>query len=313
MLATGSNDREARIWECPSGKLMNKLPEHPQTVTSIEFSPDGSMLATACWRSTVAQVWSVNDWQRISHIRNPEGHLVEEVTFSPDSRLLAASSDRAKELVIWDVRSGETVAKIDVPLADYWNASFSHDGKWVLTMCRNDSNTRPSGGPVILEVPNLCPPVPEWFPDFLRFLLQHKIDSDGHRRVLTPVEWESMRSRITAAAHADRSRYGELARWFLAPADQRPVRPGETMTRHQLADRLITPTGRSGPTGVRACVRPCQPYGAPCPRPFRGKPTGGQVPPPVGHSTFAAGGCRRLAKANRCAQSRIERSISKPF
>ena len=241
MLATGSNDREARIWECPSGKLMNKLPEHPQTVTSIGFSPDGILLATACWRSTVVQVWSVNDWQRISHIRNPQTHLVEELAFSPDSRLLAASSDRADELVILDARSGETVARIDVPLADYWNASFSHDGKWVFTMCRNDSNTRPSGGPVMLEVPSLPPPVPVWFPDFLRFLMQRKIDGDGHRRVLAPVEWEALRDRVTAAANADGSRYGELARWFLAPADKRPVRPGETMTRHELADRLITP------------------------------------------------------------------------
>jgi hypothetical protein len=241
MLVTGSNDKQARVWQCPSGKLLNMLPEHPQSVTSAEFSPDGTMLATACWRSTAVQVWSVNDWRRISHIRNPLAHLVEEVTFSPDSRLLAASSERANELMIWDARSGETVAKINVPLADYWNTSFSHDGKRVVTMRRVFRETRPSGGPVILEVPNLNSPVPEWFPDFLRFLLQRTIDSDGHRRVLTPMEWETVRDRVTAAANTDKTRFGELARWFLAPADQRPVQPGDIMTRHQLADRLITP------------------------------------------------------------------------
>jgi hypothetical protein len=241
LLATGANDAEVRIWECPSGKLVSRLPTHPDPISWVEFSPNGKLLATACLRSTIMQVWGVDGWQRITRVRNLFNNLVERASFSPDSRLLVASSNRADELLVWDARSGETLASIDIPHADYWDVSFSHDGKRLAIMCRTSSGNRPSGGPVVLETPDLTAPVPAWFPDFLRFLLQRMIDTDGRRRVLTPTEWEALRDRVSAAAAADQSRYGELARWFLAPADERPVRPGATMTRRDLADRLVTP------------------------------------------------------------------------
>jgi WD40 repeat protein len=241
MVATGSNDAMARIWEMPSGKLLETLPKHPQTVECVEFSPDGTMLATACWRSTVVQVWRVGSWQRICRIQNPSYQLVEQVAFSPDSRLLAGASDRESTLRIWEARSGQCIACFGFPHAELRDLAFSHDGTRLVIPCRNSGATPESGGPLVLEVPALIPPVPGWFADFLRCLLQRKIGDDGQQRVLTPAEWEELRDRVTTVADQDRTRYGELARWFLAPASSRPLRPGAAMTRHELADRLVTP------------------------------------------------------------------------
>jgi hypothetical protein len=144
------------------------------------------------------------------------------------------------------------LASLKIPDGYLLDQAFSRDGKRLITIWAVLSKPQASGGPVVLEVPMLEAPVPSWFSDFLRYLLQRTVDREGRRRVLTPNEWEEFHDRVSAAAAADQSRYGELARWFLVPAAQRPVRPGATMTRRELADRLVTPN--AGPVQLERAL-----------------------------------------------------------
>ena len=59
LLATASNDGNARVWNVRTGALVNTFSGHQGTVTGVAFSPDGRWLATGGARK--AGVWQVRD------------------------------------------------------------------------------------------------------------------------------------------------------------------------------------------------------------------------------------------------------------
>jgi len=59
LLATASNDGNARVWKVRTGVLVNTFSRHQGTITALAFSPDGRWLATAGARK--AGVWQVGD------------------------------------------------------------------------------------------------------------------------------------------------------------------------------------------------------------------------------------------------------------
>ena len=47
-LASGADDRIARVWETAEWKEVHTLKEHPDRVISLAFRPDGQVLAAGC-------------------------------------------------------------------------------------------------------------------------------------------------------------------------------------------------------------------------------------------------------------------------
>ncbi len=60
LLASGSYDDTARIWDPASGECLRVLEGHTDSVRGIAFAPDASRLATASLDKT-ARIWSVAD------------------------------------------------------------------------------------------------------------------------------------------------------------------------------------------------------------------------------------------------------------
>ena len=58
LLASGSDDRTAIIWDTESGKSKHILKGHDQTVRAVRFSPDGSLLASGSGNASVV-LWDV--------------------------------------------------------------------------------------------------------------------------------------------------------------------------------------------------------------------------------------------------------------
>jgi len=57
-MATGGDDRTATIWEVASGKARRVLKGHDLAITSLVFSPDGTMLAVGSGNASVV-LWQV--------------------------------------------------------------------------------------------------------------------------------------------------------------------------------------------------------------------------------------------------------------
>ena len=113
----------------PRYELRHTLSGHTMSISSVKFSPDGTLLAScgalpephfhtdACSRDpsqaadNVAKIWSPFSGELI---RNLNGHTkgLSDIAWSPDSLYLATASDD-HTIRIWGVDSVRTVLEID--------------------------------------------------------------------------------------------------------------------------------------------------------------------------------------------------------
>ncbi|WP_017662245.1 TIR domain-containing protein [Baaleninema simplex] len=104
----------------------NTLEGHRSVVTSVNFSPNGKILASGSGDNTI-KLWNVETGEEI---RTLERHKAEVFSthFSPDGKILASgSSDNTIKL--WDVETGEEIRTLDGHQNVVSSISFSSDGK----------------------------------------------------------------------------------------------------------------------------------------------------------------------------------------
>ncbi|PWI64386.1 hypothetical protein PCL_10524 [Purpureocillium lilacinum] len=106
--------------------LVHTLEGHDELVTSVAFSTDGKLLASASFDRTV-KVW---DAATGDIVRTLEAHSyhVRSVAFSPDGKLLASASDD-RTLKVWDAATGEVQQTLEGHRKSVKSVAFSPDGK----------------------------------------------------------------------------------------------------------------------------------------------------------------------------------------
>lgn len=137
-----------KVWEVSTKSLIRRLSGHTNTCTSLEFSKDGTWLASSS-RDGTAILWSTKTWEAKHTLQNLDrdtttnasaSAAVEGVTFSPDGKTLALAS-RDKTVQLWDVSSG-TLLKSLAGHSSFVNAvAFAPDGR-SLASGGNDQTAR---------------------------------------------------------------------------------------------------------------------------------------------------------------------------
>ena len=107
ILASGGWDRTARLWDLATGRCVQVLGDHGESVRGVAFAPDGSRLVTASYDKK-ARIWSVADGRCESVLEgHTEGLLC--VAWSPDGETLATGGfDRS--IRIWHPTANSCVA-----------------------------------------------------------------------------------------------------------------------------------------------------------------------------------------------------------
>ncbi|MFC1761687.1 LamG-like jellyroll fold domain-containing protein, partial [Planctomycetota bacterium] len=166
-LVSGGDDRMVRIWDTSTGKELLILAGHSDSVSKVEFSPDGQRIASTAdnkikvWDSQVdrkrdilgghrarvsslafspdgrqlvsgcvdhtIKVWDVSTAKEIMILSGHEGRILS-VTFSPDGKHIASGSDNGT-IRIWDASSGAEVRKISGDIGSIMSVAFSPDGQ----------------------------------------------------------------------------------------------------------------------------------------------------------------------------------------
>ncbi|WP_251979622.1 serine/threonine-protein kinase [Salinibacter ruber] len=103
---------------------------HDRTVTSVAFSPEGSLVATGSHDGT-ARLWSTRTGEEVQVLRGHKG-LVYSVAFSPDgSRVATGSADTKARL--WSAATGEQVQVLRGHEGRVSAVAFSPDGSFLAT------------------------------------------------------------------------------------------------------------------------------------------------------------------------------------
>ncbi len=128
LLASGSSDNAARIWDVAAGECRRVLEGHTNRVQDIAFAPDASRLATASYDKT-ARIWSVADGKCLQTL---QGHTqtVMSVAWSPSGKLLATGGwDRSIRLWSPDGTLSRNIENLDHWI---WSVMFSADSRELL-------------------------------------------------------------------------------------------------------------------------------------------------------------------------------------
>ncbi|CAG6394201.1 hypothetical protein NMG29_19205 [Streptomyces cocklensis] len=147
-----ASSKKVRLWDTAARKPVTEpLAGHTGSISSVAFSPDGSLLATAS-RDRTVRLWDTATGQPAGDPLTGHTRAVNAVAFSPDGSLLATASDDEK-VRLWDPATRQPVA---TPLAHTRSVNavaFSPDGSLLATAC-DDSTVR-------LWDPGTCQPAGE--------------------------------------------------------------------------------------------------------------------------------------------------------
>ena len=130
IVASAGTNGEIKLWNLRNGTSVT-LGRHDDTVNSIAFSPDGTLLASG-GDDHVLKLWDVNHKHPIAtrdHITDRTRSQVKAVTFSPDGRMIATGGRHAK---LWDAYTLNQIVTFQHH-EWVWSVAFSTDGTLLAT------------------------------------------------------------------------------------------------------------------------------------------------------------------------------------
>ena len=129
ILATGSVDKDARLWDAETGHLLHRLSEHTGQIRAIAFSPDGRTLATGS-DDRKAILWDVALGTPRARLHHQES--IRHIVFSPGGKAPATgSTDYTARL--WAADNGRPLGAPLPHQGDVNMTAFGPGGNTLLT------------------------------------------------------------------------------------------------------------------------------------------------------------------------------------
>ena len=169
LYALGDTANVVAVRDMETRKRLQTLQGHTGEISALAFSPDGKTLATASGaEDDPVRLWDVATGKELRALRwakkgGPKGEgrafvkRVTSVEFSPDGRLLAVAGNVvtypreephrvdpvfAGTVHLWDVAAGKLAQTLTGGTTDIGHASFSPDGKLVVSGSGDDDRAK---------------------------------------------------------------------------------------------------------------------------------------------------------------------------
>ncbi|GAA5923607.1 hypothetical protein JCM1841_001298 [Sporobolomyces salmonicolor] len=134
---SGGEDDLAYIFRTDTGAQLAKLSGHSDSVTSVGWNFDGSMVATGgmdgkvrVWRAVGSQPWEERQWEFLTNLEGPDE--VNWIDWHPKGNLLLAGGADGT-VWLWNLPSGNTLHVLSGHITSVTCGRFTPDGKRILT------------------------------------------------------------------------------------------------------------------------------------------------------------------------------------
>ncbi|MCS6812476.1 MAG: NB-ARC domain-containing protein [Cyanobacteria bacterium] len=140
ILAAGSDDRAITLWNVNQGRLREVLSGHTDTVQTVTFSQDGTLLASSSADHTI-KLWDMTNGECLQTF-GEKNHGVWSLSFGPlsstnltlgsnDGVIVSGGDDQMVKL--WDVASGKCLRTMQGHMRRVWSFALSHDHQTLAT------------------------------------------------------------------------------------------------------------------------------------------------------------------------------------
>jgi WD40 repeat protein len=207
------DDKLVSAWNCETSKpfdvfssrLVPPILQHPEEVLEVQFTADGMRIVTTCQDHAV-RVWDAEKGtligQPLRHAHR-SGDGIESLAVSPEGRRILTFNDAENILRVWQV---DEPRPLDQPLP-------AVEKETVL----------PAGAPPEAFVEALC---------------GYRFSDDGVLHEIADTETAALRAGLRAPTeHA--STWQPLITWWLTAPQDRPLFPGDKLTRRERVDQEL--------------------------------------------------------------------------
>jgi hypothetical protein len=137
LLASGSGDHTARLWDPARGLERACLRGHEDRVWVVAWSPDGRVLSTGSGDRTV-RLWDRDSGREVACLRGYE-KAVRNLNWSPDGRVLAVWSWQSQTVRLWEPRRGRELPHLRGHEREVQALSWSPDGRTLATGSKDET------------------------------------------------------------------------------------------------------------------------------------------------------------------------------
>ncbi|XFF91241.1 hypothetical protein AB1E18_017460 [Capra hircus] len=122
LLATGSQDRTAKLWALPQCQLLGTFSGHRRGLWCVQFSPMDQVLATASADGTI-KLWALQDFSCLKTFEGHDASVLKVAFVSRGTQLLSSGSDGL--LKLWTIKNNECVRTLDAHEDKVWGLHCS--------------------------------------------------------------------------------------------------------------------------------------------------------------------------------------------
>ena len=128
-VAVGGVDRQIRIWDPKTDRVLAVLSGHRDVIHALAFVPDGSMLMSLSFDGAL-KFWDMRDYREIDRLEG-NNERVHSVSLSRDGRTVALSRLGAndREIEVWDLESNTLKVVCPGHDAEVHALTFSPNGR----------------------------------------------------------------------------------------------------------------------------------------------------------------------------------------
>ncbi|XP_057323002.1 transducin beta-like protein 3 [Microplitis mediator] len=130
IIATGSQDKTAKLWSADNLQLIGVLRGHRRGVWCVRFSPIDQVLMTTSADCTI-KLWSISELNCLKTFEGHESSVMRGEFISRGMQLITSGADGL--LKLWIVKTSEAITTLEAHTSRVWTLAVSEDENHIIS------------------------------------------------------------------------------------------------------------------------------------------------------------------------------------